>query len=84
MLQIRAESMKLYKDENNVQNHNGREKGCATQFFFCSLESYLSWMSNNVSWFILVGLVDFHLPSSLKKIKPGTVFSNQTFVQTDW
>lgn len=27
MLQIKAESMKLYKDVNNIQNHNGLKKG---------------------------------------------------------
>jgi len=55
---------------------------CATQFFFYSLESYLSWVSNNV--LDLFWLVVFNLPCSLKKVKPGTVFGDQTFVQTNW
>lgn len=85
MLQIRAESVKLYEDVNNVQNRNAHKKGdtlCNTIFFFCSLELYLSWESNNGLG--LFWLVDFHLPSSLKKVKPGTVFGDQTSAQTDW
>lgn len=27
MLQIRAESVRLYKDVNNIQSHNGLKKG---------------------------------------------------------
>lgn len=50
-------------------------------FFFCSLESYLSWVSNNGLG--LFRFTVFHLPSSLKKVKPGTVFGDQTFLQTD-